>query len=593
MPSLLHYEVLTDPTSLQVSRPGAPSAGTVYVIVSNPHLANVKWQHIDVLIPIGSGSGDLTDDAAAITASIPTRSYQPLPGEEAPHFTPHPGGGGRYRAAAPSGQDMTLPGQGHLILKLENIPVSDQAGLAVVSIHEIAYGGDGNALPYTVPGVYYGTTLGLVKQTPQVPQNFRADHSMVDAGQNVVLRWEGPDSLTYWIRYPDGALERVDPPVRPTPTPYGPHRHTPGRSLTRGTTYTLVAGTVDGNGKAQEGYFLTTTVHATVPEFDSGARAPWIGGTTDRGRVTFTPQGARVDNDTNTPGTVTAAEVDVETVVATTGVRAPWVEGTANKGRVTFATNGVEVHRPDGGLGTVTADDVTTRVVQGLTDSAGWITFPDRGVNVYHGHDATPGVLTTARVDAEEGVNTPWVGDRTGAKGWIDFAPDGVDVRKDGTDSWGTLHADKAAVTGVNTEWVQGRSAGDGWIDFPPNGIRVHRDGGNDRGDITAGKADLDELHTKEARVKGQLTVGGGMKLSHDGQRLLSTLPDRIIFSGINEFKKWVTFDQGLAVAFGNASVSMTKDTGMIVRNSNLEIQQGKFIESHSNPPHAQGVDPS
>ncbi|MFF8908909.1 hypothetical protein, partial [Streptomyces olivaceoviridis] len=99
---MLHYEILTDPTSLQVSRPGAPSVGTVYLVVSNPHLANVTWQHIDVLIPIGSGSGALTDNASGITASIPTRSYQPLPTEQAPNFTPHSGGGGRFRAAAPS-----------------------------------------------------------------------------------------------------------------------------------------------------------------------------------------------------------------------------------------------------------------------------------------------------------------------------------------------------------------------------------------------------------------------------------------------------------------------------------------------------------
>ncbi|MFF8911720.1 hypothetical protein, partial [Streptomyces olivaceoviridis] len=184
----------------------------------------------------------------------------------------------------------------------------------------------------------------------------------------------------------------------------------------------------------------------------TGTRTPWIEGTTDQGRVTFTSQGARVDNDTNTPGTVTAAEADVETLIATTGVHTPWVEGTANKSRVTFAANGVEVHRPNGNLGTVTADDVTTRVVQGLTDSAGWISFPDRGVNVYHGHDATLGVLTAAQVDAEEGVNTPWVGRRKAGQGWIEFPQDGIKVHKDGTDTGGTVHAEKADVTGVNTD---------------------------------------------------------------------------------------------------------------------------------------------
>ncbi|MCZ0982231.1 hypothetical protein O1L60_34190 [Streptomyces diastatochromogenes] len=358
---------------------------------------------------------------------------------------------------------MTFPAQEHLVLKLENIPVSDRAGLATVSVHELAYGGDHKAPSYTQTGFYYGTTLGLVKQTPQVPQNFRADLSLVGTGQNVVLRWDGPDSLTYWIRYPDGALERVDPPVRTTPTPYGPHRHTPRRSLTRGTTYTLMAGTVDGNGQAQEGYFLTTTVHATVPEFDNG-------------------------------------------------VRTPWVEGTANRGRVTFAANGAEVHRPDGGLGTVTADDVTTRVVQGPTDSAGWITFPDRGVNVYHGHDATPGVLTAARVDAEEGVNAPWVGDRAHEKGWIGFTQDGVDVRKN--------------------------------------------DGG---GAIDAYKASLTDLRTDTARVKGLLTLLGGMKVSHDGKGVLETSADgSFVFHHGGSIKGHVVFGYGMFVHLGQASLSMS-----------------------------------
>ncbi|MCZ0982232.1 hypothetical protein O1L60_34195 [Streptomyces diastatochromogenes] len=111
MPSLLHYEILTDPTSLQASRPGAPSTGTVYLIVSNPHLANVKWTHIDVLIPIGSGSGDLTDNAAGITASIPTRSYQPQPGEVAPGFRLYSASDGRFRASAPRAGD-DVPGAG-------------------------------------------------------------------------------------------------------------------------------------------------------------------------------------------------------------------------------------------------------------------------------------------------------------------------------------------------------------------------------------------------------------------------------------------------------------------------------------------------
>ncbi|MFJ2646711.1 hypothetical protein ACIO1C_08310 [Streptomyces sp. NPDC087420] len=69
MPSLLNYTVLTDPTSLQASQPGAPSVGTVYVIVSNTRQSDVRWEYIDVEIPVGTGPSDLTHDPTLISAS--------------------------------------------------------------------------------------------------------------------------------------------------------------------------------------------------------------------------------------------------------------------------------------------------------------------------------------------------------------------------------------------------------------------------------------------------------------------------------------------------------------------------------------------
>ncbi|MEV7866046.1 hypothetical protein AB0P17_08070 [Streptomyces sp. NPDC088124] len=421
--------------------------GTVYLIVSNPHLANVKWQHIDVLIPIGSGSGDLTDNAAAITASIP-KSYQPLPGEDAPAFTWR--GGDRFRAAAASGQDMTLPGQEHLVLKLENIPVSEHAGLAVVSIHELAYGGDNNAPAYNPQHpYYYGTTLGLVKQTPQVPQNFRAELSLVGESQNVVLHWDGPNSLTYWIRHPDGALEDV-PPVQPGPTPYGHHTHTPRRPLKRGTTYTLVAGTIGANGQAQEGYFLTTTVHALIPEFESGTRAPWIEGTTDRGRVTFTRDGARVDDFNNALGTIEAATADVH--------------------------------------------DVRTGTVKGRSAGSGWIDFPDTGITVHHGPNQDLGVVTAEHIDVT-GVNTTWVGDRDGGKGWIGFPQSGIDVRKDGGQAWGSVSADTADLNSVTTQWVEGPNDMKSRLAFTDTGVKI-TDPDRHRGTIVAGETNVRSVVT-------------------------------------------------------------------------------------------------
>ncbi|MFD4656799.1 hypothetical protein ACFWP2_14365 [Kitasatospora sp. NPDC058444] len=443
MPSVLHYEIVTDPTPLQVSRPGAPSVGAVYVVVSNTSLSEVKIEHIDVLIPVGTGSGDLTDDVSAIKASV-TGTYEKPSGTE-PSFAWH--SGSRFRFAFTSGKRVKLPGQESFVLKLENIPVSDQAGLVVIGMNEKAANGGTSINRYP-----FVTNLALVKQTPLVPQNLRAEIALVDAGDDVVLHWDGPDSLTYWIRYPDGTLEPADPPARPAPVRFGPHRHTPALALNRGTTYTLVAGTTDSNGEVQEGYFLTTTVHARIPEFESGVRAPWAEGTEEQGRVTFTTGGVRVDNDNGTLGTVLAGTADV--------------------------------------------NEVRTEKVRGKGADAGWIELPDTGITVHHGPGPELGAVVAKRIDAE-GVNTSWVGDRTAGKGWIEFPSAGISVRRDGGQELGTVAADKADLNGVNTEWVQGRGPTDGRVEFPSAGISVRRDGGQELGTVAADKADLNSVTTQ------------------------------------------------------------------------------------------------
>lgn len=251
MPSLLNYAIVTDPTSLQASQPGAPSVGTLYVIVSNTHQSEVKWEFIDVEIPVGSGPNDLTGNPTMIGASVEKDYTVWL--EEDPVFG-WDGTLGRFRAKAPVGGRLTLPDEESLVLKLENIPVSDAAGLVRVKIHERSGGGDDNV---PIRQADFTTTLGLVKQAPKVPRNFRPEKNSlvdVDASQNVVLKWEGPDNLDYWIRDPQGTEVLVQsaaqgpqvnqqpytwsPPPRrgeAPPTPSSPGRPPP-RSSTTGTS---------------------------------------------------------------------------------------------------------------------------------------------------------------------------------------------------------------------------------------------------------------------------------------------------------------------------------------------------------------------
>jgi hypothetical protein len=211
-----------------------------------------------------------------------------------------------------------------------------------------------------------------------------------------------------------------------------------------------VAGTVGSNGQAQEGYFLTTTVHALIPEFESGARALWVEGTTGRGRVTFTGDGVRVDDRNHVLGTVTAGTADVH--------------------------------------------DVRTGKVQGQAADSGWIDFPATGITVHHGPNQDLGVVTAERIDVN-GVNTQWVGDRAGGKSWIGFPQSGIDVRKDGGQAWGTVSADKADLNSVTAKWVEGPNSKKSRLAFTDTGVKI-TDPDRHRGTIVAGETNVRSVVT-------------------------------------------------------------------------------------------------
>ncbi|CAN3983861.1 Cytochrome c551/c552 [Kitasatospora purpeofusca] len=679
MPSLLHYEIVADPTSLQASLPNEPSVGTVYLIVSNTHQAQVEWDYIDVALPLLAQSSNLTDTPATVTATV-ERTYN-NPWDDALEFA-WDAANDCFRARLsqvqpPSRQFALLDAHGALVLKLENIPVAEGAGLSLLEIRERAGGGDDNL---AMRQDHYTTYLGLAKQTPRVPRNFRADRSLldVDAGEQLVLRWDGPNGLDYAILDQTGAQVHSEP-AAPGAAPAHQEYSWTTAAPKRGTTYTLVAKAAGGG--QQRGYFLTTTVHAVIPEFASGTRTPWVEGVANKGRlvlaadgaevrnpagdlgritadkadvdnvttrlvqgrtdsagwITFPDQGVNVYHGSNSDlGVLTAARADVEGVntkwagsrdagsgwieftqpgatlhkdgnqdlgaltadkVDVEGVNTKWVgDRDAGKGWVGFPQDGIDI-RKDGGQawGTVHADKadvdgINTKWVQGRSTSDGWIEFPAEGVRVLRdgGHDL--GTVTADKADLN-GLNTKWVGDRDGGHGWVGFPQDGIDIRKDGGQAWGTVHADKADVDGINTKWVQGRSTSDGWIEFPAEGLRVLRDGGHDLGTVTAGKAELNELNTGlalvsgEARVRGMLSVGGGMKLSHDGTRMFVTMPDRIVHSAINDFKQWVGMERGLTVSFHTGSFSATKEGGILTSGCDVQFQQGRVSISTGNPP--------
>ena len=424
MPSLLNYAILADPTSLQASQPGAPSVGTVYVIVSNTHQSEVRWDFIDVEIPVGSAPNDLTGSPTAISASIEkdyTVNREPEPAFDWDSTL------SRFRAHDPSGGRLTLPEEESLVLRLENIPVSDMAGLVRFKIHERSGGGDDN-LP--VRRANFVTTLGLVKQAPKLPRNFRPEkNSLVDAdaSQNVVLAWEGPDNLDYWIRDPQGNEVLVQAAAQGPQVTQQPYTWSPPSAPRRGTTYTLVAGTTTA-AQQYQGYFLTTTVHALVPEFDSGTRTPWV-------------------------------------------------EQAPGGSRVTFSGAGVEIHSGTGGLGTVLADRVdvdrlNARTVHGSNAGDGWIDFPQGGVHVHKEGKQDRGTLWADRTDVN-GVKTAWVQGPSDSDGWIEFPPSGLNVFHGQGRAWGTLWADKADLNSVTTHWAEGPDGKKSRIAFTETGVKI------------------------------------------------------------------------------------------------------------------------
>ncbi|MET8541064.1 hypothetical protein ABZW03_10465 [Kitasatospora sp. NPDC004799] len=475
MPSLLHYEIVTDPTSLQPSLPGLPSVGTVYVVVSNTHEHDVTWDSIEVEIPVGTTTQDLTNAPTKVGTDF-RENYPPQ--AEKLDFQWHGQPLRRFRAQASTPQKrLTLPAGGSLVLIVESIRVSEGEGLVLLRIHEIGSRLVNSKTPKQGDCVL---TLGVAKQAPKIPHNFRPEEkSLVDVPQ-VTLNWEGPDHLDYWIRYPDGQLEAVPPPQRSTKkVRQHSYSHPLQRTLTRGTTYTLVAGTTGSTGQTQAGYFLTTTVHARVPEFDQGTRTPWAGGMPGKGRIAFGKDGAQVQDEHTDSGTLWAKEADVTRVKA----------------------------------GTVDADGVNATWVGEHEAGGGWIGFSESGVNVYKdGTAQTWGTVAAHKADLT-GVNTSWVQGRDSSTGWIEFPATGLNVfQGSGDRQWGTVAADKADLTGVNTSWVQGRDSSTGWIEFPATGLNVFQGAGSRQwGTVAADKADLNDLVTRQARMSGRLVLQDGV----------------------------------------------------------------------------------
>ncbi|WP_331737334.1 hypothetical protein OG590_35945 (plasmid) [Streptomyces goshikiensis] len=460
----LSYEILTDPVPLQTSGSDDAQtsvAGTVYIVVSNPTTDWVPWYQIEVVLPCGKEAGDLTDRPDMIKTGIEPYAvrFGDVPKDE------WDAGTRTFTVSAALGGLFT-PGDS-MVLSLDGFPVSDKEGLVRLTVNEISGGDPGDGVR-THP-----LTLSLLKRAPKAPRNFRPEEALVDGGENVILVWDGPGTLTYTIEGPDGLSV-------PVPQRSGPDwRWSPGPddAPLRDATYTLVATSPDGR---QPGYFLTTTVAVRRPEF--------------------------------------------EAVTAIQGLFAPRIEGTTDKGVIVLTEDGVEVLAADGEPGLVSAgkadvEGVTTRWVRGRDAAAGWIEFPAAGLNVFRGEgDRKWGTVAADKADLN-GINTAWVQGRDAAAGWIEFPAAGVNVfRGEGDRQWGTVAADKADLNDLVADRarVKDRLTLDGGLTVTdvletqsgPSRLIVH------------GRLDAEgELSAAQnASIGGELSVNGELRASQSAE---------------------------------------------------------------------------
>lgn len=373
--TMLTYTLLTHPAPLEASATGrADSTGTVYLVVANTGKEPVDWTTIKVQVPVGPGADDLTSDINKIG---PTVKYVPKSGTP-PQVTFQRQG---YAFHATGSAGSQFKHGDYMVLTLENVPVTPEAGVAVLMVTESSKTPSANKTSDKF------APMALVKTPPKeipAPRNFRPKQSMVSAGMDVVLLWDGSDDFDYKIVLPEGGEEAAGQGK------WSPKAKTAPK---RDATYTLVA---TSRSAPTRKHFLTTTVQVRNPVLETvtadkaivnGVTTPWVQGpNADDGRISFPKNGLNVyQNGSQNWGTVTADRALLNSVTTL------WAGGpNSGAGGITFPEGGVLIRRTVGSTewGTVFADTaevngVKTYKVVGKNADGGWITFPSGGMNVH------------------------------------------------------------------------------------------------------------------------------------------------------------------------------------------------------------------
>ncbi|KOT52706.1 MULTISPECIES: hypothetical protein [Streptomyces] len=359
--TLLSYQILTRPDPLPTSTEKVPSTGTVHLIVFNPHDEAVDWSSLQITVPEGTGTQDLTSDAKAITPGIYADDQSRFQRGESTNV---------FRALPPDGKQTSQLVRGaSLVLILDHIKVNEKPGLPLLGIVENAEGGTGKQPQKSRP-----TCAGVLKLAPEkippipppdIPRNFRAKYPLVDyqidTNTNLpkaplVLEWDGPSSKTYAIRIPGVSH---DVPVRSGARQWSPSKTEEAYKPKRATTYTLIA-----TEKGKEPSLLTTTIQVLRPTLDDGLYTPWLQ------RRPYEPYIAFAENEIQIAqydaqaklslGTVKAHTVETGTVEAEKMVKTPKVDAGAGGSYLALTSGNAEIRKDGQTLGSLTAKQLTT-----------------------------------------------------------------------------------------------------------------------------------------------------------------------------------------------------------------------------------------
>lgn len=191
----LGYTVATVPFPLEA---GATELARIQVIGENP-LPNptgepVVIQAIEIKVPIGAASSDLTGDATGIEVIPPSREWTLVSNTPA----------GVYSFEAPNGSFRVTTKS--LLFELRNVSVNDQPGY-VEGFEVIEAAGNCKSDCPAAP-------LALTKYTAGSGKvSFTADPSNIRTGQSTTLSWSGPVGATYEIEFstPQGVVRETLP----------------------------------------------------------------------------------------------------------------------------------------------------------------------------------------------------------------------------------------------------------------------------------------------------------------------------------------------------------------------------------------------